>query len=70
MEKQGPKKNQDDIFMNEDEEDYHYMPEEPDLLDELLVGEGVDGGRMQEELPPAIQIEPVSTYISEKYSDR
>lgn len=33
--------------MNEDEEDYNYIPNEPDLLEDLLAGDGVEGGRMQ-----------------------
>lgn len=32
------------------------MPNEPDILDDLLGGDAADGGRMQEEQVPAIQI--------------
>lgn len=36
VEKQNPKKNVDDIFMNEEDEEFNYIPHEPDLLDDLL----------------------------------
>ncbi len=67
-EKQGPKKNVDDIFMNEEEEDFNYMPNEPDLLDDLLAGDPVPN--RQDEALPTIQTEPLSHFMPQVYAAR
>lgn len=65
-----PKKNQDDVFMDENE-DFGYAPAEPDFFDDLLQGGApVEPIVKLEEQPPPIKIEPVSIYIAEKYSTR
>lgn len=52
VEKQNPKKNIDDIFMNEEEDEFNYVPQEPDLLDDLLAGDLAPNH--QDDLPPPV----------------
>jgi hypothetical protein len=64
------KKNVDDVFLDDHEEDFGYVQAEPDFFEDLLKGSAPELNHAPEEQAPAIHIEPVSTYMAEVYNSR